>query len=307
MESLLRDLRLAFRNLLRYRGFTLAALLCLGLGMGASSALFSVVNTVLLKPLPFADPERVVMIWNQFLLQDIPKAPASGRELMDLRSQSSVLEEAGGVAPLLVTLKAADEPEELLAGRATASLFEVLGVKAALGRVFTPEEDVFGNDIALLSHQLWRDRFGSDPEIVGRKITIDERPVIVTGVLPEEFSFGTSRFDLWVPLGLAPDRMLPRDFRSATVVGKLKPGIRLDQAQAEMDVIAQRFQREYPESYPQGSGYRILVVPAHEDLVGNVRGPLLVLLGATGLVLGIACLNVANLLLVRATTRSKEV
>jgi putative ABC transport system permease protein len=247
------------------------------------------------------------MIWNQFLSQEVPKSPASGRELMDLRSQSSLLEEAGGVATRSVSLQEGDEPEELFAGRATASLFKVLGVQAARGRVFTPDEDVPGNEIAVLSHQFWRDRFGSDPDIVDRKISVDGKPVLVIGVMPEEFSLGNSHFDLWMPLGLAPDRMLPRDFRSVTLVGKLKPGVRLDQVQAEMDVIAQRFQREYPESYPAGSGYRLLVVPAHDDLVGAVRGPLLVLLGATGLVLLIACLNVANLLLVRATTRSKEV
>ncbi|HEX6904341.1 MAG TPA: ABC transporter permease [Thermoanaerobaculia bacterium] len=308
MEALLRDLRLAVRNLLKNRGFTLAALLCLGLGMGASSAIFSVVNTVLLKPLPFAEPERVVMIWNQFLLQDLPKVPASGRELFDLRDQTTVLEGIAAMTPQPVRLLRDEDLDELLASRVTASFFQVLGVKPALGRVFTPEEDVFGrNGVVVLTYKLWSERFGSDPRIIGQRITIDGSPVVVTGVLPKEFSFGTLPIELFVPLALSPDRLLPRDFRTATLVGKLKPGISLDQAQAEMDVIAQRFSREYPGSYPPGSGYRLSLIPAHEDLVGNVRTPLLVLLGATGLVLVISCLNVANLLLVRATTRAKEV
>ena len=308
METLLRDLRLAFRSLLKNRGFTFAALLCLGLGMGASSAIFSLVNAVLLKPLPFAEPERVVMIWNQFLSQDLPKTYGSARELSDLRSQSTVLESAAAMTPQTVRLAQGEQIDELLAARVTASLFPVLGVKPALGRVFSPEEDVYGQSgVAVLTYKLWSERFGSDPRIVGRSLTIDNRPFVVTGVLPKEFSFGALPIDLFVPLALSPDRLLPRDFRTATLVGKLKPGIRLEEAQAEMDVIAQRFRREYPESYPAGSGYRILLVPAHEDLVGQVRTPLLVLLGATGLVLVISCLNVANLLLVRATTRAKEV
>ena len=308
MESLFRDVRFAFRNLAKNRGFTIAALLCLALGMGASSAIFSVVNAVLLRSLPFAEPDRIVMVWNQFLLQDLPKSPASGREFMDLRSQSTVFEDVAAVTPVFVNLMGENEPVELLSGRATASLFPVLGVKAAFGRVFTPEEDVFGrNDVALLSHQLWSERFGSDPGIVGRKITIDDRPYVVTGVLPEDFSFGTLSFDLFIPLGLSPERAMPRHVRTATLVGRLKDGLSIDQAQAEMEVIARRFEREYPESYPEGSGYGIRLVPAHEDLVGEVRTPLLVLFGAAGLVLAISCLNVANLLLARATSRVKEV
>jgi predicted permease len=308
MESLFRDVRFALRNLAKNRGFTIAALLCLALGMGASSAIFSVVNTVLLRSLPFEEPDRVVMIWNQFLLQDLPKSPASGREFMDLQSQSTVFEGVAAVAPVFVNLTAENEAVELLSGRATASLFPVLGVKAALGRVFTPEEDVFGrNDVAVLSHRLWSERFGADPGIVGRKITLDDRPYVVTGVLPEDFSFGNMSFDLILPIALSPERAMPRHVRTATLVGRLKDGLSIDQAQAEMEVIARRFEREFPESYPEGSGYGIRLVPAHEDLVGEVRTPLLVLFGAAGLVLAISCLNVANLLLARATSRVKEV
>jgi putative ABC transport system permease protein len=308
MEALLRDLRLASRNLLKHRGFTLAALLCLGLGMGASSAIFSVVDAVLLEPLPFAEPDRVVMIWNRFLLQDNPKAPFSGREFLDLESQSTMLEEVALVAPQFVSLTGDGEPRELLAARATAGIFPVLGVEAAVGRVFTPEEDAFGkNDVAVLSHRLWQERFGSDPGIAGKKITIDGRPFLVTGVLPEGFSFGINDFDLWFPQGWNPEKLMPRQVRTAMLAGRLKDGVSLAAAQAEMDVIAKRFERDNPESYPAGSGYGIRLAPAHEDLVGEVRTTLLVLFGAVGLVLAISCLNVANLLVARASSRSKEV
>jgi predicted permease len=308
MEALLRDFRLAFRNLLKNRGFTLAALLCLGLGMGASSAIFSVVDAVLLQPLPFAEPDRVMIVWNQFLLQDTPKAPFSGREFLDLQSQSTTFDGMAAVAPLFVSLTGDQEPQELLAGRATAGLFPVLGVKAAVGRVFTPEEDVFGrSDVALLTYKLWKERFDGDPAIAGRKITIDGRPYLVTGVLPENFRFGNYSFDLWVPMALNPTKLMPRQVRSITVVGKLKRGVGPGRAQQEMSLIAQRFERDHPESYPKGSGYGMHVIPAHEDLVGGVETTLLVLFGAVGLVLVISCLNVANLLLARATSRSKEV
>ena len=308
MENLLRDLRFAARNLLKNRGFTFAALLCLGLGMGASSTIFSVVNAVLLQPLPFGDPDRVVIAWNQFLLQDTPKAPFSGRQYLDLRDQSSVFADLAVVGPQFVSYIEKDEPLELLAGKGTASLFPVLGVHAFLGHVFTPEEDEPGKpDVVLLTYKFWTEHFGSDRGIVGRKIIIDNRPFIVTGVLPDGFSFGTYHFDLWIPQRLNPTKLMPRQIRTVTLAARLKPGISLGQAQVQMNAIAQRFQHDDPAAYPAGSGYGIHLVPASEDLVGGVRTTLLVLFGAVALVLVIACLNVANLLLTRATSRAKEV
>ena len=308
MEILLRDLRLAFRNLLKNRGFTFAALLCLALGIGASSAIFSVVNTVLLKPLPFAEPDRVTMIWNQFRLQDTPKSPFSGREFLDLQRQVTVFDGVAAVAPQFVSLTGKTEPLELLAGRATASLFPTLGVKPEMGRVFTPDEDVFGkNDVTILTHKLWQERFGGDPGVVGGKIVLDGKPYTVAGVMPESFRFGNYATDLWIPMALNPTKLMPRQVRTVTVVGKLKNGVSLARAQEEMNLIAQRFERDYPESYPPASGHGIHLVPAREDLVGGVRTTLLVLFGAVGLVLVISCINVANLLLARATSRSKEV
>jgi putative ABC transport system permease protein len=308
METVLRDLRFAVRNLLKNRGFTLAALLCLGLGMGASSAIFSVVNAVLLKPLPFADPDRVVMIWNHFLLQDTPKATSSGREYLDVKSQSTSFAGIGAVAPLFVTLTGEAEPVEVLAARATATLFPALGVHAEMGRVFNDDEDVLGNnDVVVLSHKFWREHFGADRSVVGKKITLDGKPCLVTGVMPADFGIGATSFDVWVPMALSPTRMLPRHVRTVTIVARLKPGVSLERAQEEMNLIAQRFQHDFPDSYPPGSGYGMHVVPAREDLVGGVRTTLLVLFGAVGLVLVISCLNVANLLLARATSRAKEV
>jgi putative ABC transport system permease protein len=310
MESLLQDLRFALRGLRRSPGFTAAAVLCLALGIGANTAVFTLLDSILLQPLPFEDPDRIVMVWGQMLAENQPRMPASGAEFLDVRDQASSLSAVAAVVTRYLNLTGQEVPERLVAARVSASLFPLLGAEAEIGRTFLPEEDRFGNEkFVLLSHGLWRRRFGADPEILGRKLILSDEPFTVVGVMPADFELKVGAFDheLWIPIAINFENLPPRDARGLDLVARLAPGVTLERAQAEMDVLASRFQREYPDVYPAESGWGLHLVPLREQIAGPFRPVLVLLMGAVALVLLIACVNVANLLLARATARGKEV
>ncbi|MGH9363610.1 MAG: ABC transporter permease, partial [Thermoanaerobaculia bacterium] len=293
MDILLRDLRFAVRTLGSSPAFTVAAVLCLALAIGANTAVFSILNAALLRGLPYRDPERIVMIWNQFLGDGTPKLEFSDEEFLELRERATAFSEVAATRPGLSNITGDGEPELVVRVRVSANLFRLLGVTPALGRGFLPEEEQPGRErVVVLSHALWQRRFGSDPRVVGRKLVIDEQPFLVVGVLPRDFYFRRKGRDLWMPLAVDRGALAPRDDRWMEVYARVKPGLSLERARADLARVATQFQQEHPEAYPAQSGYGITLVPYREEVVGAIRPALLVLSAAVGLVLLIACANV---------------
>ncbi|HEY9284983.1 MAG TPA: ABC transporter permease [Pyrinomonadaceae bacterium] len=299
------DSRYAARVLLKNPGFTAVAVVALALGVGANTAIFSVVNTVLLRPLPYRDPDRLVTVWEDDTKGGFPKDTPAAANYIDWRDQNRVFEGMAAIADQSYNLTGVGEPERLDGRRVSASLFPLLGVEPELGRAFLPQEDAPGaNRVAVLSHGLWRRRFGGDPKIVGRPINLNGEAHEVIGVMPAHFQFPGPKDQLWTPIAFTQQQAANRGQHYLQVVARLKPGVTVEQAQAEMATIAARLQQQHPE---ENANLGATVVPLHEHLVGNIRPALLVLLGAVGFVMLVACANVANLLLARAAVRQKEI
>ena len=303
-----RDLRFALRRLARAPGFAAAAVLCLALGIGANTAIFSVINAVLLRPLPHAEPERLVGIWESSRIRESDRNSVSPANYLDWQSATRSFSGMAAVYDGSANLTGSGQPEEVTVQGATAGLFDVLGIPAAIGRTFQPADDAQGApSVALLSHGLWQRRFAGDPSIVGSAIQLDGEPVTVVGVMPPwtESVGRQPRPALWVPMGLDP----ATDYRATSgrylqAVGRLAPGVTLERAQADLATVAARLAAEHPEF---NTGWSVNLVPLDEQIVGSVRRPLALLGGVVLLVLLIACGNVANLMLAQATARRREI
>ncbi|HEX7049884.1 MAG TPA: ABC transporter permease [Longimicrobiales bacterium] len=303
MNTFLQDVRYALRTLRRAPGFTAVAVLTLALGIGANTAIFSVVNGVLLHPLPFHEPERLTMVWMDNMRMGIRTDITSYPNYEDMREQSRSFSDLAGYGYGAANLTGDFEPERVALARTTANFFDVLGVQPVLGRAFTEEETRGdGANVAILSHGLWQSRFAGDPRAVGRTIELNDVAYTIIGVMPEDFAFPDG-VRLWTPLAPPPEMRSARSSFWLYVVGRLAPGVSVTQAQTEASGIAERL----VDAYPQLDGYGFYVQPMQDHLVGEVRPALLVLLGAVGFLLLIACVNVANLLLARAVSREREV
>jgi putative ABC transport system permease protein len=304
MQTLWQDVRYALRILAKNPGFTAIAILTLALGIGANTAIFSVVDAVLLRPLPFKNPERLVWVSGKFPLGD--QAAVSPGDFADYRAQNHVFEQWGACAfgDLLFNLSGNDKPQQVKGKLVTTGFFEALGVQPLLGRTFLPsDEQVSDPQVAILSNRFWRERFGNDPSVIGRSLQLDSKYMTVVGVMRTALPLFSDP-DLWVPAPFANPGMAGRRGHFLRPIGLLKPGVSLSQAQADLDTIAARLAKSYPDT---NEGWSLQLSPLQTALVGDVRPALLVILGAVALVLLIACANVASLLLARNSGRRKEI
>ncbi len=300
----MQDLRQALRSLASKPGFTITAVLALALGIGANTAIFSVVNAVLLRPLPFHKPQQLVVLSEEERVRGA-RDQTSADNFKDWRAQSRTLQGLAAWNYWGLAITGEGDPTEILTIRASADFFNVLGVQPALGRGFVPDEEQPGRDrVVVLSHALWMQRFAGDARVVGRAVTLDDEPYTIVGVMPEGFRFpDDAAVGMWAPLVFKPFEVRTRNQRMFNVIGRLADGTTHAAAQAELDGIAARLATEHPRT---NTGWGIVAEPAHEVATKNSRGTLVLLLGAVGFVLLIACANVGNLLLARAADREKE-
>ena len=317
MRILLQDVRRALRSLAAAPAFTVAAILSLAIGIGANTAIFSIVDGLLLRPLPYQDSGRLAILWNRSPGLDITEDWFSTAQYFDIKNGHHGFEQVAIAIGGNYNLTGSGEPERVGTIRVSSSLLPMLGQRAALGRLFVPDEDLTDRPAtAVLSYGTWARRFGSDPGVLGRKMMLNGVAYEIVGVMPRSFSLprevmptldGAEQAEILLPLPLPANAAQNRDHEDYNIMGKLKPGISVEQAQAEMDTITARLRHEFPEVYPPNGGLTFGIVPLLEQVVGNVRRTLYLLLGSVGFVLLIACVNLASLQLSRAVARQKEI
>ncbi len=306
MQLFWQDLRYGLRTLLRNPGFCAVAILALALGIGPNTAIFTMVNAVLLRPLPMPEPDRVVMIWGTMLKSGFDQLPVAAADYLDWKKQATSFDQMAAAFTIPeygLNVSGAGEPERVPAALASKEFLPAMGIKPVVGRNFLPEEDLPGGAPAvMISNGLWQRRFHSDPAVVGRTLTVDGVARTIVGVVPHELG-ELIAVDLWLPTAIDPNTTERRSHNYG-IVAHLKPGVTAAQARAEMTLIAQRLERAYPAT---NTGWGITLFPMAEMFAGRIRPVLIILLGAVGLLLLIACANLANLMLVRAATRQKEI
>lgn len=305
MSGLSQDVRYALRQLRRNPGFTAVAVITLALAVGANTAIFSVVQTVLLAPLPYPQVDRLAMIWGRNPSRGDMEFPISGGDFTDWKQKNQVFEDIAPSFDDQVTLTGAGDPKLVLGYAVSSNYFRILGVAPKIGREFTDNEASSGAQVALLSDKIWRNTFHGDPQILGKSITLDAKPYVVIGVMPPAFNY-PPQTELWMPMVINPSASADYqpEHRFIRVIGRLKPGISLADAQAGMNALERQIATLHPAT---DAGNETFVEPLSNEVVGGIRTPLLALLGAVGLVLMIACVNIANLLLARAAGRQVEV
>jgi predicted permease len=317
MSILARDFRYAFRAFAKSPGFTVAAILSLAIGIGANTAIFSITSALLLRPLPYRDADRLVIMWNTSPGLGITRDWFSSAQYFDIKTNHHGLEQVAFALGGNYNLTGEGDPERVGVVRVSHNMLPMLGARPAQGRLFTPEDDRYGGpNVVILGYGIWARRYASNPQMVGRHITINSHVYEVIGVLPKSFSLprevmptldGAEESDLLLPLPQLPNLPVDRGHEDYNIIGKLRPGVSIEQARAEMNTITANLRQAHPEVYPPNGGLTFVILPLLEQVVGNVRHTLWLLLAAVGCVLLIACVNVANLLLSRAVGRQREV
>ncbi len=311
------DFRYALRQLAKSPGFTVVALATLALAIGATSAVVSLVNALLVRPLPYHEPSRLVLLWEHFYAQGLDRIPVSAPEYLDYTKELKSVE-IGAFHYAELNLTTGEMPEQISGAFVSPSVFSVLGIQPIKGRTFTAGEFGEGNDnVIVMSERLWKRRFNSDPAIVGKPLSINGRIFTVVGILPEAFQFPIPLFniqggifgrqvDIWKPIAFSKDHLESRGLRSYSVVARLKPNVSLGQAQAELDTVVANWYHRFPDSYPPATKFGSSFYPFHDQVIGGMRTALFILSGAVAFVLLIACANLATMLLARTTSRERE-
>ena len=312
------DLRLAFRLLVKNPLFTLVGVLTLALGIGATTGVFTLVNALLIRPLPYEDPARLVLLFEHFKDQHLDAIPVSPPEFLEYKNSVRSFDKLAAFNNTTYNLVEGDVPERISGAVVSADLFPLLGVKPIRGRTFRPEENAVGrDDVLVISERLWRRKFDRDPRVLGSKLLADGRAFTIVGIMPASFEFPlplfnvtggnfAERVDIWQPLGFKDEELKRRGSRSYGVIGRLAPGTSVAQAQAEIETVVRGMRARFKDNYAQNDSFGATLYPLKEQVVGGMKPLLLILSGAVALVLLIACANLATMLLARATARERE-